>query len=106
LRQQAAQRRGEQRVLCGRALRAMRERGESVREIAGLAGVTEKTVRELIREAEAAASGGAAPETDVDETELSGETVGPAPGRQPDVEPRIPQREAPAAVRTEDHVNA
>ncbi len=44
-------------MLCGRALRAMRERGESVREIAGLAGVTEKTVRELIREADAIPDG-------------------------------------------------
>jgi hypothetical protein len=106
LREQAAQRRGEQRVLCGRALRAMRERGESVREIAGLAGVTEKTVRELIREAEAAAPAGEAAQSEVGETELSGETVGTTPERQPDVEPRIPQPEGPAAVRTEARVNA
>ena len=38
LREQAAQRRGEQRVQCGRALRAMRERGENLREIARMAG--------------------------------------------------------------------
>ena len=106
LREQAAQRRGEQRVLCGRALRAMRERGESVREIAGMAGVTEKTVRELIREAEAAAPAGEAPQSEVGETELSGETVGTTPERQPDVEPRIPQPDGSAAARTEARVNA
>jgi hypothetical protein len=54
LRAQAAQRRGEQRVQCGRALRSMRDRGESVREIARMARVAEKTARELIREADAA----------------------------------------------------
>lgn len=60
--EQAAQRRGVQRVVGGRALRAMRDRGESVREIARMAGVAEKTARELIREAGAAADGdGAAP---------------------------------------------
>jgi hypothetical protein len=53
LREQAAQRRGEQRVQCGRALRAMRDRGETLREIAGMAGVAEKTVREMIKEADA-----------------------------------------------------
>jgi len=35
----------------------MRDRGESVREIARMAGVAEKTARELIREAGAAADG-------------------------------------------------
>ena len=55
--EQAAQRRGVQRVVGGRALRAMRDRGESVREIARMAGVAEKTARELIREAGAAADG-------------------------------------------------
>ena len=54
LREQAAQRRGEQRVQCGLALRAMRDRGESLREVARMAGVAEKTARELIREADAA----------------------------------------------------
>ena len=55
--EQAAQRRGVLRVVGGRALRAMRDRGESVREIARMAGVAEKTARELIREAGAAADG-------------------------------------------------
>ena len=53
LREQAAQRRTGQRVLCGRALRAMRDRGETLREIARMAGVAEKTVREMIKEADA-----------------------------------------------------
>lgn len=55
--EQAAQRRSEQRGQCGRALRAMRDRGEPLREIARLAGIAEKTVRELIRDAEAAPAG-------------------------------------------------
>jgi hypothetical protein len=63
LREQAEQRRGEQRVQCGRALRSMRDRGERLREIARMAGVTDKTVRELIREAEAAAEPGMAPQS-------------------------------------------
>ena len=106
LRERAAQRRGEQRVLCGRALHAMRERGESVREIAGMAGVTEKTVRELIREAEAVASPGTAPQTEVNDTEPSDETVRPAPPRQPDFEARTPQVDGSAAVRMQARANA
>jgi transposase len=34
---------------CGVALRAMKERGESVRDIARMAGISEKTARVLIR---------------------------------------------------------
>jgi len=49
LREQAAQRRDEQRVQCGLALRSMRDRGQSLREVARMAGVAEKTARELIR---------------------------------------------------------
>ena len=55
LRADAERRRREQRVVCGRALAAMRDRGESVREIARMADVSEKQVRDLMREAEAAA---------------------------------------------------
>ena len=55
--EQAAQRRAEQRVACGRALRAMRDRGETLREIARMAGAAEKTVREMIREADAIPDG-------------------------------------------------
>lgn len=54
LRADAERRRREQRVVCGRALAAMRDRGESLREIARMADVSEKQVRELMREAEAA----------------------------------------------------
>ena len=54
LREQAAQRRGAQRVVCGRALRAMHDQGESLRDITRMAGVAEKTARELIREVDAA----------------------------------------------------
>ena len=46
---QAAQRRLEQRRQCGAALLSMKDRGESLREIARMAGIREKTVRELIR---------------------------------------------------------
>lgn len=52
LAEQAAQRRAGQRLACGTALRSMRDRGESMREIARMAGISEKAVRELIREAE------------------------------------------------------
>jgi hypothetical protein len=75
LREQAAQRRGEQRVQCGRALRSMRERGESLRQIARMAGVTEKTVREFIREAEAAAEAGQGPQSGVEGCEPAGGAV-------------------------------
>lgn len=56
LRADAERRRGAQRVVCGRALAALRDRGESLREIARMADVSEKQARELIREAEAAES--------------------------------------------------
>lgn len=52
LAEQAAQRRAIQRAQCGTALRSMRDRGETLREIARMAGITEKAVRELIREVE------------------------------------------------------
>lgn len=42
----------------GLALRAMRERGESVRDIAAMTGLSEKAVREAIREAEAISPAG------------------------------------------------
>ena len=50
--EQAAQRRAAHRLQCGTALRAMRVRGETLREIARMAGISEKAVREFIREAE------------------------------------------------------
>lgn len=52
LAQQAAQRRVNQRVKAGAALRAMRDRGETLREIGRMAGISEKAVRDLIRETE------------------------------------------------------
>jgi hypothetical protein len=70
LREQAAQRRGEQRVVCGLALRAMRDRGESLRGVARMAGVAEKTARELIRESDAA--------TDAKPVAQEGTLAGPA----------------------------
>jgi hypothetical protein len=42
---QADQRRAGQLRACGVALRAMKERGESVRDIARMAGISEKTPR-------------------------------------------------------------
>jgi DNA-binding NarL/FixJ family response regulator len=51
LKVQADERRAGQLRECGVALRAMRDRGQSVREIAQMAGIGEKTVRELIRSA-------------------------------------------------------
>lgn len=52
LTEQAAQRRAGQRLACGAALRSLRDRGETLREIARMAGISEKAVRELIRDAE------------------------------------------------------
>ncbi|MFV8176653.1 hypothetical protein [Mycolicibacterium peregrinum] len=49
LKVRARQRRDEERTACGAALKAMQDRGESVREIARMAGVGEKMVRELIK---------------------------------------------------------
>jgi len=55
LAEQAARRRAAQRLQCGTALRAMRDRGETLREIARMAGISEKAVRELVRESESPA---------------------------------------------------
>jgi hypothetical protein len=57
LAERAAQRREEQRRECGLALKAMQDRGESVREIARLAGISEKAVRDLIKTATSVATG-------------------------------------------------
>jgi hypothetical protein len=54
LKAQAAKRRNAERRQAGVALAAMRERGEQVRDIARLARISEKQVRDLIRHAEAA----------------------------------------------------
>ncbi len=71
--EQAAQRRGAQRLQCGTALRAMRDRGETLREIARMAGISEKAVRELIREAESTEPAAAAVSTAVADTLRSNE---------------------------------
>lgn len=57
LAEQAAQRRAIQRRQCGAALRSMRDRGEPLREIARMAGISERAVRELIREVESPEAG-------------------------------------------------
>ena len=54
LREQAEAKRAGHRRAAGGALRALRDRGETVRDIGGLAGITEKSARELIRRAEEA----------------------------------------------------
>lgn len=64
LREDAERRRGAQRVVCGQALAAMRDRGESLREIARMAKLSEKQARELIREAETAAADATRPAAD------------------------------------------
>ncbi|BBZ38803.1 hypothetical protein [Mycobacterium conspicuum] len=61
LREQAAHRRAARRLQCGTALRAMRDRGETLREIGRMAGISEKAVRELIRETESTEEAAAAP---------------------------------------------
>lgn len=53
LQEQARQRRSGFVRDGGLALRAMRDRGESLREIAAMTGLTEKKVRDAIRDAEA-----------------------------------------------------
>jgi hypothetical protein len=55
LKEQAAKRRDAERRQAGVALAAMRERGEQVRDVARLARISEKQVRDLIRHAEAVA---------------------------------------------------
>lgn len=60
--QHAEQRRSAQRRACGRALQSMRDRGEPMSAIVRMAGLAERTARELIREAEAGAGAQAAPD--------------------------------------------
>jgi hypothetical protein len=60
LQAQAAQRRDGHRRQCGIALRSMRDRGESLRDIARMAGVGEQAVRDLIRAAGGATSSASA----------------------------------------------
>ncbi|WP_179476368.1 hypothetical protein [Mycolicibacterium vinylchloridicum] len=53
LKEQADGKRAEHRRTAGRAVIALRDRGETLRDIARLTGVSEKALRELIRFAEA-----------------------------------------------------
>lgn len=81
----------------GLALRAMRDRGENVREIATMTGLTEKAVREAIREAEAIAAaadgeGSAAATPDVESAVVDAPSIGATA-----VEPEPAQTEAAAA---------
>jgi hypothetical protein len=55
LREQADGKRAEHRRTAGLSLIALRDRGETVRDIAALTGVGEKALRELIRYAEQSA---------------------------------------------------
>ncbi len=106
LREQAAQRRGQQRVRCGRALHAMRERGESLREIARMSGVPDKTVRELIREAEAAAPPGAQLQTGVEDSEPSDEASSGADARSADFGARTSEVDRSEAEHRSARANA
>jgi|SRR6516165_3139617 hypothetical protein len=78
LAEQAAARRAAIRLQCGTALRGMRDRGETLREIARMAGVSEKAVRELIRQAESPQPG-AAPA----QAQAGAETAGSAAAADP-----------------------
>ena len=62
LQSQAAQRRDGHRRQGGVALRSMRDRGENLRDIARMAGVGEKAVRDLIRAAGATSPASASDE--------------------------------------------
>ena len=93
LRAQAAQRRAAHRLQGGTALRALRDRGETLREIGRMAGISEKAVRELIREAEPTghrtvtpADGAEAPSGAVSET--LGRTEVAVHGTEPDARDR------------------
>lgn len=61
LKEEATRRRRAERVAAGRALRSMRDRGEGMPVIVRMAGIPEKLVRELIREAQAAPDDEAVP---------------------------------------------
>lgn len=72
LREQADVKRAEHRRTAGLSLTALRDRGETVRDIAALTGVGEKALRELMRFAEA--TNGAAPEGPMTDEMRRGET--------------------------------
>ena len=77
LKEQAARRREAERRQAGAALAAMRERGEQVRDIARLARISDKQVRELIRLAESAPTA-SVEATDADEAASTDGAADPA----------------------------
>lgn len=86
LREQADSKRAEHRRTAGVALAALRDRGETLRDIARLTGVGEKALRELIRFAEQSApsvEGGTTVAADAARTEVGAEgadrVAGPSP---------------------------
>jgi hypothetical protein len=103
---QAARRRSKARVSAGGALRAMRDRGENSREIARMAGVTDKTVRELIREAQAAPEPGPAPPSGVEGCEPAGEAAVAADFRIEDLGMGTSEASGAGAERMEASANA
>ena len=103
---QAARRRSKARVSAGGALRAMRDRGQSLREIARMAGVTDKTVRELIRGAEAAPEPTPAPQSGVEGCEPAGEAGVAADFGIEDLGVRTSGAPAGGAERVEASANA
>lgn len=70
----AAARRDEHQRQCGAALRSMRERGQTVREIAAMAGLADKAVRDLIRAADTSPQVSELPATLADRATVSAET--------------------------------
>jgi predicted transcriptional regulator len=103
---QAARRRSKARVSAGGALRAMRDRGENLREIARMAGVTDKTVREFIREVDAAAEPGPAPQSGVEGSEPAGAAGVAADFRIEDLGVRTSGAGGAGAERMEASANA
>ena len=77
-----------------------------MREIARMAGVTDKTVREFIREAEAAAEPGPAPQSGVEGCEPAGAAGVAADFRIEDLGVRTSEMDLPGAARMEARVNA
>jgi hypothetical protein len=91
LRAHAEARRAEYLRQCGAALLAMKQRGQSVRDVARMAGVAEKTARELIRAAQAAGEppGGAALSA-VEGPRVAGDGQAPASAPAPVAGPVAP----------------
>jgi hypothetical protein len=92
LKVQADERRAGQLRECGAALGAMKERGESVRDIARMAGISEKSVRELIRSAGSGDASASGPDGSADSPNLNGHAGRDGePGAGGPVGPAVPQ---------------